>query len=108
MSEEQSATAQLLKSFAPMDGMKRENLAALAKKVSVKRLPAGKVLMTQGDSDKRTVWLVSGQLEATEGNRKVAVIRGGTAEAQESPLPEPAAQGDAAQPRRCQLPVDRQ
>jgi CRP-like cAMP-binding protein len=81
MSEEQSATAQLLKSFAPMDGMKRENLVALAKKVSVKTLSPGRVLMTQGDSDKRTVWLVSGQLEAVDGNRKVATIRGGTAEA---------------------------
>ncbi len=81
MSEEQSATAQLLQSFAPMDGMKRENLTALAKKVSVKTLTPGRVLMTQGDSDKRTVWLVSGQLEATQGDRKIATIRGGTPEA---------------------------
>ncbi len=81
MSEEQSASAQLLKSFAPLDGMKRENLAALAKKVSVKTLAPGRPLMSQGDSDKRTVWLVSGVLEAMDGSRKIATIRGGTAEA---------------------------
>jgi CRP-like cAMP-binding protein len=81
MAEEQSATAQLLKTFAPMDGMKRENLTALAKKVSVKTLAAGRVLLTQGETDKRTVWLVSGLVEALEDNRKVAMIRGGTPEA---------------------------
>jgi CRP-like cAMP-binding protein len=81
MSEEQTATAQLLKSFAPLDGMKRENLAALAKKVSVKTLSAGRVLVTEGDSDKRTLWLVSGELEASEGSRKVGFIRAGSPEA---------------------------
>ena len=80
MSEEQSASAQLLKSFAPLDGMKRDNLAALAKKASVKTLPPGRVLITQGETDKRTVWLVSGVLEVLDGNRKVATLRGGTAE----------------------------
>ena len=38
MSEEQAATVKLLRGFAPLDGMKRENLTALAKKVSVKSL----------------------------------------------------------------------
>jgi CRP-like cAMP-binding protein len=81
MSEEQPASAQLLKSFAPLDGMKRENLAALAKKAHVKSLAAGRPLMSQGDSDKRTVWLISGVLEAMDGSRKIATVRGGTAEA---------------------------
>jgi rhodanese-related sulfurtransferase len=47
----------------------------------VKTLPPGRALITQGESDKRTVWLVSGVLEALDGSRKVATIRGGTAEA---------------------------
>jgi CRP-like cAMP-binding protein len=81
MSEEQAATVQLLKTFAPLDGMKRENLTALAKKVSVKSLGAGRALFSQGDTDKRTVWLVSGRIEANDGVRNVALIRGGTPEA---------------------------
>ena len=32
MAEEQAATFKLLRKFAPLDGMKRENLAALPKK----------------------------------------------------------------------------
>src|SRR5215470_8046695 len=81
MAEEQVASVQLLKMFAPLDAMKRENLAALAKKVSVKTLSAGRVLFSKGDSDKRTVWLVKGRVEATEDERVVGTVRSGTPEA---------------------------
>src|SRR6202011_6185151 len=59
----------------------RDNLAALAKKVSVRTLPAGRALFKEGDTDKRTVWLVEGMLEIREGDRTIAMIRGGTPEA---------------------------
>ncbi len=81
MAEEQAASIQLLRMFAPLDGMKRENLAALAKKVSVRTLTRGRVLFSQGDTDKRTVWLVSGVVEIDDGHKKVTVLRGGTPEA---------------------------
>ena len=81
MAEEQAASIQLLRTFAPLDGMKRENLAALAKKVSVRTLGRGRVLFNQGDTDKRTVWLVSGIVEIDDGQRKATVLRGGTPEA---------------------------
>jgi CRP-like cAMP-binding protein len=81
MAEEQVASVQLLKMFAPLDAMKRENLAALAKKVSVRTLSAGRVLFSQGDTDKRTVWLVSGRVEVSENERSVGVLRSGTPEA---------------------------
>ena len=87
MAEEQAATAQLLKTFAPLDGMKRENLAALAKKVSVKVLSSGRVLFSQGDTDKRTVWLVSGRVEASEAERVVATVKSGTPEARNPLFP---------------------
>src|SRR5689334_13644737 len=57
MSEEREASVQILKAFAPLDGLKRDNLAALAKKVSVRTMPAGRVLFKEGDTDKRTVWV---------------------------------------------------
>ena len=81
MPEEQAASVQLLRTFAPLDGMKRENLAALAKKVSVRSLSAGRALFSQGDTDKRTVWLVGGVVEIDDGERKVGILRGGTPEA---------------------------
>ena len=81
MAEEREASVQVLKSFAPLDGLKRDNLAALAKKVSVRTMSSGRFLFKEGESDKRTVWLVSGMVELREGDRTVAMIRGGTAEA---------------------------
>ncbi|MBS0377020.1 MAG: cyclic nucleotide-binding domain-containing protein [Proteobacteria bacterium] len=86
MSDEQ-ATVQVLKSFAPLDGMKRENLTALAKKVSVKSLQGGRALFSQGDTDKRTVWLVRGRVEAMEGEKVVASIKAGTPEARNPLFP---------------------
>jgi len=61
--------------------MKRENLAALAKKVTVRSLSAGRVLFSQGDTDKRTVWLASGSVEVNENERNIAMLRSGTPEA---------------------------
>lgn len=81
MTEEREASVQVLKTFAPLDGLKRENLAALAKKVNIRTMSAGRFLFKEGDTDKRKIWLVSGMLELREGERTVAMIRGGTAEA---------------------------
>ncbi|HEY1899232.1 MAG TPA: cyclic nucleotide-binding domain-containing protein [Steroidobacteraceae bacterium] len=81
MTEEREASVQILKTFAPLDGLKRENIAALAKKVSIRTMSAGRFLFKEGDTDKRKIWLVSGMLELREGERTVAMIRGGTADA---------------------------
>jgi CRP-like cAMP-binding protein len=85
MAEEREASVQLLKTFAPLDGLKRDNMLALAKKVSIKTISAGRLLFKEGDNDKRTIWLVSGMLELKEGDRTVGIIRGGTPETR-SPL----------------------
>jgi CRP-like cAMP-binding protein len=81
MAEEQVASVQILKMFAPLDAMKRENLAALAKKISVRTLSAGRVLFSQGDTDKRTLWLLRGALEVSENERNIGLLKSGTPEA---------------------------
>jgi CRP-like cAMP-binding protein len=88
MLEEREASVQLLRTFAPLDGLKRDNLAALAKKVVVRTMPAGRTLFKEGDTDKRTVWLVSGMVEAKEGERTIAMIRGGAPEARTPLFPQ--------------------
>src|SRR5262249_48550703 len=111
MSEEREASVQLLKTFAPLDGLKRDNLAALAKKVSVRTMAAGRVLFKEGDSDKRTVWVVGGMVELQEGSRTVAMIRGGTPEARNPLSPRPAcvrsACGESAVRAGCAHPACR-
>jgi CRP-like cAMP-binding protein len=88
MTEDGEPSWQLLRTFAPLDGMKRENLAALAKKITVRRLPAGRLLFDAGDTAKRTFWLVSGALEIGEEGRAVGVIRSGTPEAKNPLYPQ--------------------
>src|SRR5688572_29816591 len=88
MAEEREASVQVLKSFTPLDGLKRDNLAALSKKVSIRTMSAGRLLFKEGDTDKRTVWLVSGMLEIKEGERTIAMIRGGTPEARNPLFPQ--------------------
>jgi CRP-like cAMP-binding protein len=88
MAEEREASVQVLKSFAPLDGLKRDNLAALAKKVSIRTMAAGRYLFKEGESDKRTVWIVGGMVELREGDRTVGMIRGGTPEARNALSPQ--------------------
>src|SRR5579883_2770792 len=83
MSEGKAANTNLLRRFAPLDGMKKDNLVALARKISVKQLPANRSLFKQGDKERVTYWLVSGLLELREDDRTVAMIRGGTDEARQ-------------------------
>jgi CRP-like cAMP-binding protein len=85
MSEDRAVDVALLRKFSPLDGMKKENLLALARKVGISQMPASRQLFKEGDRDKLTYWLVSGLIELREGERTVAMIRGGTPEAR-SPL----------------------
>ncbi len=71
----------LLRSFTPLDGLKRENLGALARKTSLKELPALRTLFREGDTDKRTYYLVRGEVELRAGEEAVATVRAGTLEA---------------------------
>jgi CRP-like cAMP-binding protein len=80
MSEGRPANIAQLRKLSPLDGMKNENLAALARKVSIEELPAGRTLFKEGDTARRTYWLIAGMVELREGERTVAMIRGGTPE----------------------------
>jgi len=70
----------LLRSFSPLDGLQPENLQTLARKTMLRELAAGRVLFKEGDSDKRTYYLVSGVLELMRDERSVTVLRGGSPE----------------------------
>ena len=78
---------ELLKTFSPLDGFKKDNLAALARKTSIKDLPAGRTLFREGDTDKRTFYLVKGEVELRSGNEVVGLIRAGSPEARNPLVP---------------------
>ena len=90
--ENEELDPSLLRKFTPLDGLKKENLAALARKTALKELGSGRALFREGDNDKRTFYLVRGDVELRSGEETVAVVRSGTVEARNPLAP--------GQPRR--------
>jgi CRP-like cAMP-binding protein/rhodanese-related sulfurtransferase len=74
-----------LKAFSPLDGLKAENLRALSDKAVVQELPGGRFLFRKGDTDRRTIYVVSGEVELRDGDRMLTVVEGDTPSAR-SPL----------------------
>jgi CRP-like cAMP-binding protein len=70
-----------LRAFSPLDGLKPENLNALARKASLRELQLDRALFKEGDNDKRTIYLVSGVVELLQDGQTVAIVRAGTPEA---------------------------
>jgi CRP-like cAMP-binding protein len=68
----------LLKSFSPLNGLKRDNLAALSRKVQLRELSPGQVLFKEGDTEKRTFYIASGILELLDQGKIVDTIEGGS------------------------------
>lgn len=77
MADEQVNT-ELLRGFSPLDGLKRDNLAALARKVQIREMTPGQLLFKEGDTEKRTLYIVSGILELIDKGKVVGAIQGGT------------------------------
>ena len=77
MAGEQVST-ELLRGFSPLDGLKRDNLAALARKVQVRELSPGQLLFKEGDTEKRTIYVVSGILELVDQAKVVGKVEGGS------------------------------
>jgi CRP-like cAMP-binding protein len=77
MTHEPVSTEQL-QQFSPLDGLKRDNLAALARKVQVRELSPGQALFKEGDTEKRTIYVVSGVLELLDQGKTVETITGGS------------------------------
>ena len=80
MNDTNAANESLLRRLSPLTGMKPANLSSLARKVQISELAADRTLFRAGDTDRRTIWLIAGMLELREGDRTVAMLRGGTPE----------------------------
>jgi CRP-like cAMP-binding protein len=77
MASEQVSVA-LLRSFSPLDGLKQDNLVALARKVQVRELTPGQMLFKEGDTEKRTLYVISGTLELMDQGKVIGVVKGGS------------------------------
>lgn len=74
-----------LKGLSPLDGLKADNLATLARKTFIEEVPAGRYLFKMGDEEKRAVYVLSGEVELRDDGEVLAIVHGGTREAR-SPI----------------------
>ena len=77
----------ILRTFSPLDGLKAENLSALARKTQLRELGAGRTLFKEGDTEKRTFYLVSGSVELRADERLMGTVRAGSPEARAALAP---------------------
>jgi CRP-like cAMP-binding protein len=77
----------ILRTFSPLDGLKAENLNALARKTQLRELAAGRALFKEGDTEKRTFYLVAGTVELRADDRLIGTVRAGSPEARAALAP---------------------
>jgi CRP-like cAMP-binding protein len=85
--DERPTDLAVLRTFSPLDGLKVENLHALARKTHIRELGAGRILFKEGDTDKRTFYLVAGNVELRADDRLIGMIRAGSPEARAALAP---------------------
>lgn len=71
----------LLRTFSPLDGLKRENLGALARKTRLREMPEGGILFRRGEEDRHSYFLVRGEVELIDDGVVVRTVVGGTNDA---------------------------
>ena len=84
---DQSLTTAVLRAFSPLDGLKRANLLALAKKTEVHSLKSGQTLFRLGDTTKKTFYLMEGQLQLTNSEGATLTLDAGSEQARNPVAP---------------------
>ncbi len=69
---------QILKTLVPPSALNAENFQELAKKAVVETMKAGRTLFKAGEIDRKTIYLLSGELELLSDSGVEKVIRGGS------------------------------
>jgi len=72
---------QVLKTLIPANALNAENFQELASKARMEELPPGRFLFKKGDLDRKTVYLLSGEVELIGDGGAPRVVRGGGADA---------------------------
>ena len=67
--------------FSPFDTLESANLADLLDSIQIQHATEGQVLFEKGDTEKRSIYLLSGTLSLRNGDQVLGTIEGGTDEA---------------------------
>lgn len=68
----------ILGSLVPINSLSGENFQELASKAVREELPAGRVIFKPGDTDRRSVYVIEGQVAIEHAGGKTEQVRGGT------------------------------
>ena len=68
----------LLKTFIPPSALNSENFQELAGKATVETIPPGKTIFKQGEIDRKTIYLIEGEIQLSNDKGEKNLIRSGT------------------------------
>ena len=68
----------LLKSFVPPSALNAENFQELAGKTFIEEVAAGRTIFKQGDTDKKTIYLIDGEIAISNDSGEASAISSGT------------------------------
>jgi CRP-like cAMP-binding protein/rhodanese-related sulfurtransferase len=77
-----------LRTLSPLSSLKKDNLEALVKKTELKVARPGERLFSEGDSAKRTVWVLSGNVDLRKGDETETSVIGGSDDARNPIAPQ--------------------
>lgn len=72
---------QILRSLVPVCNLTNDNFNELLKNTVMESLPAGKILFKEGQADKKTYYLLEGEIQLRHKDGQSEIIRGGTKKA---------------------------
>jgi CRP-like cAMP-binding protein len=78
MAEANLVDRALLKSFVPPSALNQENFQELAGKAVLEEIGAGRAIFKSGDNDRKTIYLVEGELELTSPDGSKSVVKAGS------------------------------
>ena len=68
----------VLRAFVPPSALNRENFEELASKTFIEEIPAGNALFKSGDTDKKALFLVEGEVELKTDSSIASIVKSGT------------------------------
>jgi CRP-like cAMP-binding protein len=77
-----------LRELAPLNSLKSDNLLALVKKAELREGQPGEQLFKEGDTTKRAIWILSGNVDLRKGDETQSSVIGGTDEARNPLTPQ--------------------
>ncbi len=71
----------ILKHLVPPSALHAENFQEIARKAVVEEIPAGRMVFRQGEADRKTVYILSGEVELFSDEGSQGAVQGGTEQA---------------------------